>query len=81
MVSEEEGVPPQAIGPDSVAREGRGSFLVDLFEEDRQMIMKMSVFEIEAMPSIRLYQRFFIFVISFDYDIVITKSSFCPNLW
>ena len=38
--------------------------------------MKMNVFEIEAMLSIHLYQRFFIFVISFDYDTVITKSSF-----
>ena len=38
--------------------------------------MKMHDFEIEAMLSIRLYQRFFIFVISPDYDIVITKSCF-----
>ena len=38
--------------------------------------MKISVFEIEAMLSVRLYQRFFIFVISSDYDTVITKSFF-----
>ena len=38
--------------------------------------MKLSVFEIEAMLSIRLYLRFFIFVISPDYDTVITKSFF-----
>ena len=38
--------------------------------------MKISVFEIEAMLSIRLYQRFFIFVISPVYDTVITKSFF-----
>ena len=31
--------------------------------------MRMNVFEIEAMLSIRLYQRCLIFVISFDYDI------------
>lgn len=30
--------------------------------------MKMNDFEIEAMLSLRLYQRFFIFVISPDYD-------------
>ena len=29
--------------------------------------MKLKVFEIEAMLSVRLYQRFFIFVISPDY--------------
>ena len=38
--------------------------------------MKMNVFEIEAMLSIRLYQRFFIFVISPDCDTVITKLFF-----
>ena len=38
--------------------------------------MKMNDFEIEAMLSIRLYQRFLIFVISPDYDTVITKSFF-----
>ena len=38
--------------------------------------MKMSDFEIEAMLSIRLYQRCFIFVISPDYDTVVTKSFF-----
>ena len=38
--------------------------------------MKMNDLEIEAMLSIRLYQRFFIFVISPDYDTVITKSVF-----
>ena len=38
--------------------------------------MKMKVFEIEAMLSVRLYQRFLIFVISPDYDTVITKSFF-----
>ena len=38
--------------------------------------MKMNDFEIEAMLSIRLYQRFSIFVISPDYDTVITKSFF-----
>ena len=36
--------------------------------------MKMNDFHVEAMPSIRLYQRFFIFVISPDYNTVITKS-------
>ena len=36
----------------------------------------MNDFEIEAMLSIRLYQRCFIFVISPDYDTVITKSFF-----
>ena len=38
--------------------------------------MKMNDFEIEAMLSILLYQRFFIFVISPDYDTVMTKSFF-----
>ena len=38
--------------------------------------MKMNDFEIEAMLSIRFYQRFFIFVISPDYDTVIEKSFF-----
>ena len=38
--------------------------------------MKMNDLEIEAMLSIRLYQRFFIFVILPDYDIVITKLFF-----
>ena len=38
--------------------------------------MKMNAFEIEAMLSIRLYQRFFIFVISHEYDTVITKYFF-----
>ena len=38
--------------------------------------MKMNDFEIEAMLSIRLYQRFLIFVISPDYDTAITKSLF-----
>ena len=38
--------------------------------------MKMIIFEIEAMLFIRLYQRFFIFVISADYDIVTTKYFF-----
>ena len=38
--------------------------------------MKMNVFEIEAILSTRLYQRFFIFVISPDYDTVITKLFF-----
>ena len=38
--------------------------------------MKMNDFEIEAMLSIRLYQRFFFFVISPDYDTVIMKSIF-----
>ena len=37
--------------------------------------MKMSVFDIKAMLSIR-YQRFFVFVILSDYDTVITKSFF-----
>ena len=37
--------------------------------------MEMNDFEIEAMLSIRLYQRFFIFVILLDYDTV-TKKSF-----
>ena len=38
--------------------------------------MKMKVFEIEAMLSICLYQRFLIFVIWPDCDTVITKSFF-----
>ena len=38
--------------------------------------MKMNDFEIEAMLSIRLYQQFFIFVISPDHNTVITKSFF-----
>ena len=38
--------------------------------------MKMKDFEIEAMLSIRLYQRFLVFVISPDYDNVIAKSFF-----
>ena len=42
--------------------------------------MKMNVFEIEAMLSIRLYHQTFIFVISPDYDTVITKSLFVPML-
>ena len=41
--------------------------------------MKMNDFEIEAMLSIRLYQRFFIFVISPDYNTAIAKSFFCPD--
>ena len=42
--------------------------------------MKMNVSEIEALLSIRLYQQFFIFVISPDYDTVITNSLFVPML-
>ena len=38
--------------------------------------MKMNNFEIEAILSIRVYQRSFIFVIPPDYDTVITKSLF-----
>ena len=38
--------------------------------------MKVNDFEIEVMLSIRLYQRLFIFVISPDYDTVITKQLF-----
>ena len=38
--------------------------------------MKMNGFEVKAMLSIRLYQRFLIFVFSPDYDTVITKSLF-----
>ena len=38
--------------------------------------MKMNDFEIQAMLSIRLYQRLFIFLISSDYDSVITKHFF-----
>ena len=38
--------------------------------------MKLNVFEIEAMLSIRIYQQFFILVILHDYDTVITKSFF-----
>ena len=41
--------------------------------------MKMNDFEIEAMLSIRLYQRFSIFVILPDYDTVITKLFLCPD--
>ena len=47
---------------------GRGSPLA--------VILKMRYFEIEAMLSIRLYQRFLIFVFSPDYETVITKSFF-----
>ena len=43
--------------------------------------MKMNDFEIEAMLSIRLYQQFFIFVISPDYDTVITESLFVLMLF
>ena len=38
--------------------------------------MKMNDFEVEAMLSIRLYKRFFIFVILPDHDTVITKLFF-----
>ena len=38
--------------------------------------MKMNVFEIEAMLSIRLLPAILIFVFSPDYDTVITKSLF-----
>ena len=38
--------------------------------------MIMNELEIEAMLSIRLYQRFFVFVILHDYDTGITKSVF-----
>ena len=38
--------------------------------------MKMYDFEVEAMLSIRLYQRFLIFVFSPDYETVIMKSFF-----
>ena len=38
--------------------------------------MKMDDFEIEAMLFIHLSQRFLIFVISHDYDTVITKYFF-----
>ena len=38
--------------------------------------MIMNVFEIEAILSICLYQRFFNFVISFECDTLITKSFF-----
>ena len=41
----------------------------------------MNVFEVEAMLSICLYQRFLTFVISFDCDTLVTKSLFCPNFW
>ena len=33
----------------------------------------MSVLEIEAMLSIRLYQQLFFFIVLFDYDTMITK--------
>ena len=42
--------------------------------------MKMNDFEVEAMLSIRLYQRFLIFVFSPDYETVITKSFFALML-
>ena len=42
--------------------------------------MKMDDFGIEAMLSIRRYQRFFIFVILPDCDTVITKSFFVVML-
>ena len=61
-------MPPQASVPDVVAGGGRGSPLA--------VSLKMIYFEIEAMLSIRLYQRFLIFVISPDYDTVMTKSFF-----
>ena len=38
--------------------------------------MKMNVFEIGAMLSVRPYQRFLVFVISPNYDTVITTSFF-----
>ena len=41
--------------------------------------MIMIAFEIEAILSICLYQRFLAFVISFDCDTLMTQSFFCPN--
>ena len=41
--------------------------------------MRMNDFEIEAILSICLHQRFLTFVISFDCDTFITKSYFGPN--
>ena len=41
--------------------------------------MRMDVFEIEAILSICLYQRFFTIVVFFGSDTLITKSHFCSN--
>ena len=76
MVSGEEGIPPQASVPDVVARGGRGSPLAVPLKKIGRLVMKMNHFEIETMLSIRLYQRFLMFVISPDYDTVMTKSFF-----
>ena len=64
-------MPPQASVPDVVARGGRGSPLAVSLNKIGSWL---------AMLSIRLYQRFFIFVISPDYDTVITKSFFCLDV-
>ena len=83
-------MPPPAIGPEwSVGRRECPRKLLDPMSWPRGKGVILSpislkkidyeneYFETEAMLSIRLYQRFFIFfVISFDYDTVITKSSF-----
>ena len=90
----EEVIPPPDIGPEwSAGKRECSHELLDpmswpdgkkqppchLFEEDRQLVMRMNVFEIAAMLSVCLYQRFFNFVISFDCDTLITKSYFCPR--
>ena len=64
-------MPPQASVPDVVARGGRGNLLAVSLKKIGSWL---------AMLSIRLYQRFFIFVISPDYDTVITKSFFALML-
>ena len=45
--------------------------------------MRINIFKIEAILSIRLYQRFLTFVIPFDCDTLLTKSYFClnPVIW
>ena len=77
MVSGEEGMRLQAIGPDVVAR---GKEIIPSPISLKRIDYENKCFEIEAMLTIRLYQRFFtFFVTSFDYDALITKSYFCPN--
>ena len=55
-------MPPQVIGPDAVARGGEViPSIISLKKIDCE-----SEFDIEAMFFIRLYQRLFVFVISFN---------------
>ena len=69
-------MPPPSNG--SVAARGEIGNALDIFvKEERSLDMEMNIFEIEAMLSICLYQRFLAFVISFDCDTLTTKSTFC----